>query len=423
MNVLIIGQGGREHALAWKVARSEHVDSVWVAPGNAGTTLERNIKNIEIASTDVIALLQFAQDHAIALTIVGPEVALAAGIVDAFQEAGLPIFGPPRLSAQLESSKVFSKQFMRRYGIPTADFRIFSEVEPAIDYLSNQSFPVVIKADGLAAGKGVIIASCLADAQKTVIDILEDRCFGPAGQHILIEKLVLGEEMSFIAIVHEQQVFPLATSCDYKKLEVNNRGLNTGGMGAYSPALCSDVLVSKIMSSILLPTVRGLQQENLSYTGFLYAGLMMTPEGDPVLLEFNVRLGDPETQPLMMRLRSDLVVVIQAALDGRLTDAMIEWDTRAAVAVVMTAAGYPKSYQQGDVITGLAAFPSGPECKAFHSGTRCSGNNAILTQGGRVLSMTALGDDIPAAREKAYQAIRTIHWPGCYYRSDIAKFS
>ena len=420
MNILIIGQGGREHALAWKVGQSDQVDRIYVAPGNAGTAEESKTENVSIDPTAVNELLQFAKKNHIALTIVGPEIALAAGIVDAFQEAGLAIFGPVKAAAQLETSTAFSKRFMIRHQLPTAIFETFTDTKSAIDYLRDQSFPMVIKVDGLAAGKGVVIAYSLEEAKQAITDILDHHSFGEAGQEIVIEEFLEGRELSFIAMVDGKHVLPLATSQDYKKRDDKDLGPNTGGMGAYSPvSSLSQELYDKIVKSIMEPTIAGLHQENIPYAGFLYAGLMITANQEPKLLEFNARLGDPETQVLMMRLKSDLICLIQAALRGELNRQTIEWDKQDALTVSLTAQGYPLQYEMGHPIEGLDRCQNDPLVKVFHAGTRKDPKKGIVTNGGRILNVTALGDSLSDARGRAYAAAKKIHWEGCYYRDDI----
>jgi phosphoribosylamine--glycine ligase len=420
MNILIVGQGGREHTLAWKVGQSDQVERVYVAPGNAGTAEEPKTENVSIDPTAVNELLQFAKKNHIALTIVGPENALAAGIVDAFQEAGLAIFGPVKAAAQLETSKVFSKKFMIRHQLPTAIFETFTNTKSAIHYLQHQSFPIVIKVDGLAAGKGVVIAYSLEEAEQAIIDILDHHSFGEAGQEIVIEEFLEGRELSFIAMVDGKYVLPLATSQDYKKRDDNDLGPNTGGMGAYSPvSSLSPGLYDKIVKSIMEPTIAGLQQENIPYVGFLYAGLMITANEEPKLLEFNARLGDPETQVLMMRLKSDLISLIQAALRGELNRQTIEWNKQDALTVALAAQGYPLQYEMGHPIVGLDRCKNDPLVKVFHAGTQKDPKKGIVTNGGRILNVTALGDSLSDARARAYAAAKKIHWEGCYYREDI----
>ena len=420
MNVLIIGSGAREHALAWKVAQSNQVEKIWVAPGNAGTTLENKVNNIFIHS-NINTLIDFAQKNKIGLTIVGSEVPLADGIVDQFHRENLAIFGPTQAAAQLETSKSFCKAFLSRYGIPTANFVTFKNQNDALAYLSHQShqsFPIVIKVNGLAAGKGVFIAQSLTEARDAVISIMEEKQFGMAGQEIVVEEFLSGEELSFIAMIDSEHILPLASSQDHKRLLNGDRGPNTGGMGAYSPVpWLSDILQEKVMTKIMYPTIAGLKSEGITYVGFLYAGLIITPENEPKVLEFNVRLGDPETQPLMMRLRSDLIELILAALSGKLNQVNSIWDPQAALTVVMTTGGYPVTYERGSIIEGLS-HPLTSDVKIFHAGTQKS-NDVVVTDGGRVLSVTALGTNLHDAQRKAYQVVDQIRWPNCYYRNDI----
>lgn len=419
MKVLIIGGGGREHALAWKAIQSPLVDKVLVAPGNGGTATEPGVTNLDIAAEDTGALVAFAAENAIGLTIVGPEAPLVAGVVDAFQTAGLPCFGPTSGAAQLEGSKAFTKDFLARHRIPSADYRTFSETEPALAYLQEVGAPIVVKADGLAAGKGVILATDLAMAEQAVRDMLSDGRFGPAGERVVIEEYLTGEEASFIAIVGGGKILPLASSQDHKARDDGDRGPNTGGMGAYSPApVVTPEIHERIMGSVIRPTVEGLASEGLPYTGFLYAGLMIGLDGIPKVLEYNCRFGDPETQPILMRLRSDLVALCLAALDGWLERANAEWDPRAALGVVMAAGGYPDSYERGHGISGLDEAARLADCKVFHAGTRFAGDQ-IVTSGGRVLCATALGDGVSAAQSRAYALVDKITWKDAYYRRDI----
>ncbi|MEW5792149.1 MAG: phosphoribosylamine--glycine ligase [Pseudomonadota bacterium] len=409
--VLVIGNGGREHALAWKLAQSPQVAQVFCAPGNGGTALEPKVQNVAIAATDVAALLAFAQAQAIDLTVVGPEAPLVAGVVDTFQAAGLRIFGPSALAAQLEGSKAFAKDFLARHRIPTAAYWHFEELPAAEAYIRDHPLPVVIKADGLAAGKGVIIAETQAQALEAARQWLQ-----PGGR-IVVEEFLPGEEASFIVLAAQGQVQPLATSQDHKRLLDGDRGPNTGGMGAYSPAPVVDAAThARIMEQVILPTIQGLAAEGIPYTGFLYAGLMIA-DGQPKVLEFNCRMGDPETQPILMRLQSDLVAVLEAALDGRLAAQSLAWDPRPALCVVMAAAGYPEQVRKGDVISGLAQITD-PAAKVFHAATELKGGQ-VLTSGGRVLGVTALGDSVRDAQARAYAAVDRIGWPGAQYRHDI----
>ncbi len=419
MNILIIGGGGREHALAWKAAQSPRVETVFVAPGNGGTDQDPGVQNLDIAADDLDALVAFASAQAIGLTIVGPEAPLVAGLVDRFQAAGLPCFGPTQGAAQLEGSKSFTKDFLQRHGIPTAAYASFSELEPALAYLRQVGAPIVVKADGLAAGKGVILARDLATAEAAVHDILAGGRFGSAGNRVVIEEFLLGEEVSFIAMVSQGQILPMASSQDHKARDDGDQGPNTGGMGAYSPApVVTPALHERIMAEVMHPTVAGMAAEGLPYSGFLYAGLMIAADGTPKVLEYNCRLGDPETQPILMRLRSDLVELCLAAHNGRLGEMPVDWDPRAALGVVMAAGGYPDAYEKGQVISGLEAAAQVPDTKVFHAGTaRVAGQT--VTQGGRVLCVTALGETVGAAQTRAYQAVDLIHWQNGFCRRDI----
>ncbi len=418
MKILIIGSGGREHALAWKVAQSAQVDQVWVAPGNAGTAHEPKIDNLTIGAEDIPALLEFAQDRAIDLTIVGPEAPLVAGIVDQFQAAGLPCFGPSQKAAQLEGSKSFSKDFLARHHIPTAAYQTFTEVVSALAYIREQGAPIVVKADGLAAGKGVILAQTEEQACTAVEDMLAGNAFGEAGHRVVIEEFLQGEEASFIVMVDGKHILPMASSQDHKARDEGDQGPNTGGMGAYSPApVVTPEIHQRILQEVIEPTVQGMATEGYPYTGFLYAGVMITADGTPKVLEYNCRFGDPETQPIMMRLRSDLVTLCQVALAGRLDTVQVEWDSRAALGVVMAAGGYPDSYGKGAIIRGLPEQEH-PECKVFHAGTKLQ-NDQVVTSGGRVLCATALGDSVAQAQTRAYELVKTIGWDDVYYRKDI----
>ncbi len=419
MNILVIGGGGREHALAWKAAQSPLATRVYVAPGNGGTALEPGIENVPIAADDVMGLVRFAAEHRVGLTIVGPEVPLVAGVVDAFQAAQLRCFGPRQAAAQLEGSKAFAKAFLARHGIPTAAYGVFTEVEPALAYLERVGAPIVVKADGLAAGKGVILAQDLPTAKAAVREMLSEGRFGGAGARVVIEEFLVGEEASFIVMADGAHALPMATSQDHKARDDGDRGPNTGGMGAYSPApVVTPEVHARVMREVIAPTIAGLAAEGLPYTGFLYAGLMIAPDGSPKVLEYNCRFGDPETQPIMMRLSSDLVALCLAALEGRLDQARVDWDPRVALGVVMAAGGYPDAYAQGRTISGLEAA-IGPDLKVFHAGTRRDGH-ATLTAGGRVLCVTALGDTLAAAKERAYEAVGLIHFHGAQYRTDIS---
>ncbi|MBN1627263.1 MAG: phosphoribosylamine--glycine ligase [Deltaproteobacteria bacterium] len=418
MKILVIGGGGREHAIAWKAAASDMVEKVFVAPGNAGTEREPGVENISIGAADIEALAGFAKDQSIDLTIVGPEAPLVAGITDLFESAGLRCFGPSRAAAQLEGSKVFTKEFLKRHNIPTAGYEVFTEPEQAKAYLAGQDYPLVVKADGLAAGKGVIIAETYGQASSALDGMLSGRDFGPAGKRVVVEEFLRGEEASFIVMTDGRNILPLATSQDHKAINNGDTGLNTGGMGAYSPApVVTPGVHYRIMREVIIPTVEGMASEGIPYMGFLYAGLMVSPEGVPKVLEFNCRFGDPETQPILMRLKSDLVEMCIAALEKRLDRVQAQWDKRAALGVVMAAGGYPESYRKGDVISGL---PQGEEegLKVFHAGTAVR-DGRVVTNGGRVLCATALGNTVSEAQEKAYALAGRISWDGVYYRTDI----
>ncbi|MGK2915029.1 MAG: phosphoribosylamine--glycine ligase [Porticoccaceae bacterium] len=417
MNILLIGSGGREHALAWKIAQSPAVTTVYVAPGNAGTAGEPKVENIPIDVLDFSTLAAFAEQCPIALTIVGPEMPLVAGIVDYFEDRDLRIFGPRQGAAQLEGSKAFTKDFLARHHIPTADYGNFTEIEPALAYLRSKGAPIVVKADGLAAGKGVIVAETLAKAESAVRDMLAGNAFGAAGHRVVIEEFLDGEEASFIVMVDGKHVLPMATSQDHKRVGDGDTGPNTGGMGAYSPApVVTADIHRRVLDEIILPTVRGMAAEGNTYRGFLYAGLMIGADGTPRVIEYNCRFGDPETQPILLRLQSDLVELCQAALDRRLATTTAVWDTRTAVGVVMAAAGYPGDVRRGDVIDGLPTET--PTCKVFHAGTQLI-DGQIATSGGRVLCVTALGENVREAQQRAYQCAAGIHWSGCFYRHDI----
>lgn len=417
MNILIIGNGGREHALAWKAAQSPLAANVYVAPGNAGTAQEPNLTNVDISATDIDGLVAFARANNIGLTIVGPEAPLVTGVVDAFNAAGLTIFGPTKGAAQLEGSKAFTKDFLARHHIPTADYQNFTEIEPALAYLDKTGAPVVIKADGLAAGKGVIVAMTLKEAQDAVHDMLAGNAFGDAGHRIVIEEFLTGEEASFIVMVDGKNVVPMATSQDHKRVGDNDTGPNTGGMGAYSPApVVTDAVHQRVMEKVIYPTVEGMAAEGHTYQGFLYAGLMIDEHGEPKVIEFNCRFGDPETQPIMMRLQSDLVELCLAGAQGKLAGKTSQWDPRPALGVVMAAGGYPGDYRKGDVISGLDVQEA--DCKVFQAGTALK-EGAVVTDGGRVLCVTALGEDIAQAQKQAYAALKHIHWDDAFCRSDI----
>ncbi|MFB6434531.1 MAG: phosphoribosylamine--glycine ligase [Candidatus Malihini olakiniferum] len=418
MNILIIGNGGREHALAWKSAQSPLADNVYVAPGNAGTEREPALKNVAISATDISALVDFAQEKKIGLTIVGPETPLVIGVVDAFRAAGLMIFGPTQAAAQLESSKAFTKDFLTRQKIPTMVYQNFTEVEPALAYVRKHGAPIVIKADGLAAGKGVIVAMTLEEAENAVQDMLVGNAFSDAGYRIVIEEFLEGEEVSFIVMVDGENVLPMATSQDHKRVGEKDTGPNTGGMGAHSPApIVTDEIHQHVMDQVIWPTVRGMKAEGNTYTGFLYAGLMIDAEGQLKVIEFNCRFGDPETQPIMMRLRSDLVEMCLAGCEVRLDQTRSFWDERQALGVVIAAGGYPGDYASGDVISG---FPQeeAEDTKVFQAGTALRGNE-VVTSGGRVLCVTALGNTFALAQKKAYEVAKDIRWNGSFYRNDI----
>ncbi len=418
MNILIVGGGGREHALAWKAAQSSRADTVYVAPGNAGTALEPGIENVDIDACDIDGLLAFAQRNNIGLTIVGPELPLVAGIVDRFTATGLRCFGPSAGAAQLEGSKTFAKDFLQRHNIPTAAYAVFTDTDAATAYIREQGAPIVIKADGLAAGKGVILAQTEAEAITAVTEMLSGNTFGEAGSRVVVEEYLQGEEASFIVMVDGSHCLPLATSQDHKARDNGDTGPNTGGMGAYSPApVVTPEIHERVMNEVILPTVNGMQAEGNAFTGFLYAGLMVAADGTPGVLEFNVRFGDPETQPVLLRLRSDLVDLCEAALDGQLDTVTAEWDTRPALGVVLAAGGYPDGYRTGDVISGLDEA-EGADCKVFHAGTKQQ-DGVTVTSGGRVLCVCALGDSIAAAQQRSYACVQSIHWPDMYYRTDI----
>jgi phosphoribosylamine--glycine ligase len=418
MNILVVGSGGREHALAWKLAEPETVQRVYVAPGNAGTALEPKLQNVALDPMDIEGLAQFAKDRDCALTVIGPEAPLVAGIVDHFAEQGLPCFGPSAGAAQLEGSKSFTKDFLARHNIPTASYAVFTEIDPALNYVREQGAPIVIKADGLAAGKGVIVALTLDEAEAAIHDMLADNKFGDAGARVVVEGFLEGEEASFIVMVDGDHVLPMATSQDHKRIGEGDTGPNTGGMGAYSPApVVTDAVFARIMEQVITPTVRGMAAEGLPYTGFLYAGLMIDAQGNPSVIEYNCRFGDPETQPIMHRLKSDLSSLCLAALDQRLDQMAAEWDPRPAVGVVLAAGGYPGNYEKGHVIEGLSGdWPA--STRVFHAGTRQDGD-AITTQGGRVLCVSALGDSIREAIGAAYSGVDRISWQDMVCRRDI----
>ena len=417
MNVLIIGSGGREHALAWKVAQDERVEKVFVAPGNAGTAIEAKCENVAIDVLELDKLVAFAKDN-VSLTIVGPEAPLVAGVVDRFRAHGLPCFGPTAGAAQLEGSKAFTKDFLARHQIPTAEYQNFTEIEPALAYLREKGAPIVIKADGLAAGKGVIVAMTLQEAEDAVRDMLAGNAFGEAGSRVVIEEFLDGEEASFIVMVDGEHVLPMATSQDHKRVGDGDTGPNTGGMGAYSPApVVTNEVHQRVMEQVIWPTVRGMAAEGNIYTGFLYAGLMIDADGNPKVIEFNCRFGDPETQPIMLRLQSSLVTLIEAANAGTLDQVSAQWDPRCSLGVVLAAGGYPADYAKGDVISGLEEAVS-DNGKVFHAGTALK-DGQVVTSGGRVLCATALGETVKAAQQGAYELARQISWKGSFYRSDI----
>jgi len=418
MKILVIGSGGREHALAWKLAQSPRVGEVIVAPGNAGTATEGKCRNAAVKATDLDGLLRLARDEDVALTVVGPELPLVAGVVDRFREAGLRIFGPTAAAAQLEGSKAFAKDFLARHGIPTAFYSVFTEVEPALAYLREKGAPIVVKADGLAAGKGVIVATTLAEAEAAVRDMLSGNTFGDAGARVVIEEFLDGEEASFISMVDGAHALPMATSQDHKRVGDGDTGPNTGGMGAYSPApVVTPEVHARVMREIVEPTVAGMIADGAPFTGFLYAGLMIDASGAPKVIEFNVRFGDPETQPVLLRLQSDLVDLVEAAIDGRLRDVDAQWDPRPSLGVVMAAKPYPESPVTGDVLAGLDDVPAG--AKVFHAGTALDAQGDVVSAGGRVLCVTALGDTVADAQRNAYAGVNAISWASEFHRGDI----
>jgi phosphoribosylamine--glycine ligase len=415
MKLLVIGSGGREHAIAWKLAQSPRIQVVYVAPGNGGTAAESGLQNVPL--TGVAELVAFAKKEHIHVTVVGPEAALAAGVVDAFREAGLKIFGPTRAAAQLESSKDFAKSFMAKHGIPTALHRTFESAGPAKAYVSQRGAPIVVKADGLAAGKGVVVAMSVEEAHAAIDRMMGDKALGEAGARVVIEDYLAGEEASFIVMSDGVHVQPLATSQDHKRLRDGDQGPNTGGMGAYSPApIVTPKLHARVMREIILPAIQGMAHDGLPYVGFLYAGLMIDSAGNPKALEFNCRLGDPETQPIILRLKSDLLELVERAIAGKLKDVEIEWDRRTALGVVLASHGYPDEPRSGDAIAGLPKPDA--DCRVFHAGTRLEGKT-VLTHGGRVLCVTALGDSVRMARTRAYEAVERIRFDGMQYRKDI----
>lgn len=418
MKVLVVGGGGREHALAWKLAQSDRASHVYVAPGNAGTALEAGLENIDIAADDIEALKSFALAEQIELTVIGPEVPLVAGIVDVFQQHGLACLGPEKKAARLEGSKSFSKEFLQRHNIPTAEYRHFSELEAAIAYINTIGAPIVVKADGLAAGKGVVVAQTISEAIEAVTAMLDGNKFGEAGSSVVIEEFLQGEEASFIVLCDGNSALPFASSQDHKARDEGDLGPNTGGMGAYSPAPVVDAdMHEKIMQEVINPAIQGMQKDGCPYTGFLYAGIMIGADGRPKVLEFNCRFGDPETQPILMRLQSDLLELCQAAIKKELHQCSVEWDKRAALGVVMAAAGYPESARKGDAIKGLEKI-SGTLSKVFHAGTK-SNNGVIETAGGRVLCVTSLGDTVSEAQKTVYEEIDKVRCDGMFFRPDI----
>ncbi len=418
MKLLVIGAGGREHALAWKLAQSPRVNEVVVAPGNAGTAAEDKCRNADVAATDIDGLLALARREGVALTVVGPEAPLVAGVVDRFRAEGLRVFGPTAAAAQLEGSKAFAKDFLARHGIPTAHYAVHARVEEALEYVRDKGAPIVIKADGLAAGKGVVVAMTLAEAEAAVTDMLAGNAFGAAGARVVIEEYLDGEEASFISMVDGEHALPMATSQDHKRVGDGDTGPNTGGMGAYSPApVVTREVQARILREVVEPTVRGMAADGVPFTGFLYAGLMIDRHGAPKVIEFNVRFGDPETQPVLMRLQSDLVDLVEAALDGRLDRAEAKWDPRPALGVVMAAEHYPGKPRTGDAIN-TWDVPDLDDTKVFHAGTRIEGEH-VVTAGGRVLCVCALGDSVAQAQRRAYAEVAGISWPGEFHRHDI----
>jgi phosphoribosylamine--glycine ligase len=419
MKVLIIGGGGREHAMAWKAAQSPRVEAVFVAPGNAGTALEPRVHNVDVGVEDVPALVAFARDNDIGLTIVGPEAPLVAGVVDSFQRAGLRCFGPSQAAAELEGSKAFTKNFLARHNIPTADYQTFTDLDAARDYIRERGAPIVVKADGLAAGKGVTVAQNVDEAILAAEDALAGNAFGDAGARIVVEDFLVGEEASFICMVDGGHILPFASSQDHKARDNGDKGPNTGGMGAYSPApVVTPEIHERVLREVIEPTVRGMEAEGRRYLGFLYAGLMIGPDGSLKVLEYNCRMGDPETQPILMRLRSDLVDLCEAALDGRLGQIEAQWDARPCLGVVMAAGGYPDHYRKGQAISGLPTEAQADR-KVFHAGTRLDEAGKVVTNGGRVLCVCALGETVGEAQRDAYEVAKQISWDGGFYRTDI----
>ena len=418
MKVLVIGSGGREHALAWKIAQSTRVSEVIVAPGNAGTATEGKCRNADVAVKDIDGLLALAQREQVAVTVVGPEIPLVLGVVDAFRAAGLRIFGPTAAAAQLEGSKAYAKDFLARHGIPTAFYSVFTEVQPALAYLRDKGAPIVVKADGLAAGKGVIVAMTAQEAEDAVTDMLSGNAFGDAGARVVIEEFLEGEEASFISMVDGVTALPMATSQDHKRVGDGDTGPNTGGMGAYSPApVVTPEVHARVMREVVNPTVQGMIADGIPFTGFLYAGLMIDANGAPKVIEFNVRFGDPETQPVMLRLQSDLVALVEAAIDGRLHETEAQWEARPSLGVVMASAPYPETPISGDVISGLTEVSG--NAKVFHAGTALDAEGNVISAGGRVLCVAALGDSVSDAQHNAYAGVARIHWANEFHRSDI----
>ena len=418
MKILVIGSGGREHALSWKLAQSPRVSEVLVAPGNAGTATEPKCRNVAVKVDDLDGLLALAQDEAVALTVVGPEVPLVLGVVDRFRAAGLRIFGPTAKAAQLEGSKAFAKAFLARHGIPTAFYEVHTEVDAALAYVRAKGAPIVVKADGLAAGKGVIVAMTLDEAEAAVRDMLSGNAFGDAGARVVIEEFLVGEEASFISMVDGATALPMATSQDHKRVGDGDTGPNTGGMGAYSPApVVTPQVHARVMREVVEPTVQGMIADGVPFTGFLYAGLMIDASGAPKVIEFNVRFGDPETQPVMLRLQSDLVELVEAAIDGQLHATEAQWDPRPSLGVVLAAAPYPEAPITGETISGLDQVPA--SAKVFHAGTALDAQGRVLSAGGRVLCVAALGDSVSDAQRNAYAGVAQLHWPSEFHRSDI----
>ena len=419
MNVLVVGGGGREHALAWKLAQSPRVERVLVAPGNAGTALEPKCENVALSATDINGLLALAQREAVAFTVVGPEAPLVAGIVDRFRAAGLRVFGPSATAAQLEGSKAFAKDFMQRHGIPTAAYGSFTDIDAAESFIRAHGAPIVVKADGLAAGKGVILAETEAEAIAAARDMLAGNAFGSAGHRVVVEEFLTGEEASFICMIDGEHILPLASSQDHKARDDGDRGPNTGGMGAYSPApVVTPELHERLLAEVIEPTLQGMRTEGERYTGFLYAGVMVDAQGNPKVLEFNCRFGDPETQPILMRLNSDFADMVEAAIDGHLDRIQPQWDARVALGVVLAAGGYPLDYRKGDAITGLDAANT-ETTRVFHAGTRRREDGTVITDGGRVLCVVGLGENFRTAQQNAYQASHRIQFEDIFFRTDI----